>query len=54
MDKYRSRFDRRMGVEWIAQAEEFERMAEQFKWNTQLSASFSKLAADAREKASRS
>lgn len=53
MDKYRSKFDRRTTVEWITQAEEFERMAEQFKSNTELSGSFSELAADAREKALR-
>lgn len=51
MDKPRSRFDDRSAEDWIAQAEQFERMAGQFSANPELSDSFKHLAEDAREKA---
>ena len=51
MDKPRSRFDDRSAADWIAQAEQFERMAAQFSANAELSESFKSLAEDAREKA---
>lgn len=48
------RFDGRSAADWIAQAERFERMAEQFQANAELSANFRELAIDAREKAKHS
>lgn len=51
MDKLRSRFDDRSTEDWIAQAEQFERMAAQFSANPELRDSFKQLAEDAREKA---
>lgn len=51
MDRYRSRFDGRTPADWITQAEQFERMADQFRGNPDLSDSFRKLAKDARDRA---
>lgn len=51
MDEYKPRFDRRSVADWLAEAEHFERMAELFEANGQLSRGFRKLAADARSRA---
>lgn len=51
MDAYKEMFDRRSPDDWRAQAERFERMAEQFSDNDQLRARFRLLAADALERA---
>lgn len=51
MDKFISKFDGRTATDWIAQAEQFERMTKRFKSNSELSETFGKLAEDAREKA---
>ena len=51
MDKFRSKFDGRTAGDWMAQAEQFERMAKRFKSNAELSESFAKLAEDARDRA---
>jgi hypothetical protein len=51
VDAHSFKFDRQTPAEWRAQADRFERMAEHFCHDPRLSASFSKLARDAREKA---
>lgn len=48
-EDYTPRFDHRSATERLADAEKFERMAERFKNNSRLSASFKKLAEEARE-----
>lgn len=48
MDLDKPRFDARSAVEWLSEANDFERMAEQFKENAELSDGFRKLAANAR------
>ena len=53
MEKYTPLFDRRSAAERLAQAERFERIAERFKTNPELSASFNKLAREAREQVRR-
>ncbi len=51
---HRPPFDGRSAADWVAQAERYERMAEQFQANAELSGNFRRLAADARERAKRS
>lgn len=53
MEIYTPGFDRRSAAERLAQAEQFEHMAERFKANAELSAGFRKLAKDAREQVNR-
>lgn len=49
MEIYTPSFDSRSAVERIAQAEQFERMAERFKDNSELSDGFRQLAEQARQ-----
>ncbi|HEV2596656.1 MAG TPA: hypothetical protein VGU01_15805 [Sphingomicrobium sp.] len=53
MDLYKPRFDTRSAAEWLVEAENFDRMAEQFKENAELSDGFRKLALEARGKSQR-
>lgn len=50
MDPYKPRFDARSASEWLSEAKHFDRMAEQFGLNAELSNGFRKLAADARQR----
>jgi len=51
VDVYRSRFDHRAAADLVSEAEHFERMAERFKDNDELSEGFRRLAAVARARA---
>lgn len=53
MEIYTPPFDRRSAAERLAQAEKFERMAQRFNNNPELSEGFRKLAKDAREQVQR-
>lgn len=53
MENYTPRFDHRSAAERLAQAEKFERFAERFKDNPELSQEFRKLAQEAREQVRR-
>jgi len=50
LEKYRSWLADRTIADWVAQAEQFERMAERFKGTPELSDNFKKLAAYARDR----
>lgn len=54
MDAYKPRFDMRSAADWLAEADHFDRMAEQFKDTAELSRGFRELATEARRRAAQS